>query len=154
MRTSEGRDLGRVLVEEGLARAFGVGRETPSGTHRDEWSAYLSDLELVAAIKRAGSWAHSDPEAIARMRAKEREEMRSLEAIDDAFAIQPPTSPVDLNSASLEDLMRTGLRESIADKVIQHRPFASIEQLLDVHGIGPVTFEKVKPYVKIKAIDD
>lgn len=149
IRTSEGRDLGHLLVENGLARAFGLGRETPTGTPRDEWDAYLKDLELVAAIGRQGIWAHSDPEQIVAMRKEEREEMRGLEAIDDALVVAPPSEPVDVNTASIEDLMRTGLRESLADAVVKKRPFEKIEDLLDVKGIGPVTFQKVRPYLVV-----
>lgn len=149
VRTAEGRDLGHLLVENGLARAFGLGRETPTGTPRDEWDAYLKDLELVAAIGRRGIWAHSDPAQIVAMRKEEREEMRGLEAIDDALVVTPPSEPVDVNTASIEDLMRTGLRESLADAVVKKRPFEKIEDLLDVKGIGPVTFQKVRPYLVV-----
>lgn len=53
--TTEGRrDLGEWLVEKGLARAFGFGRETPDGIHRDDWQAQLEDAELVAALRGRG----------------------------------------------------------------------------------------------------
>ena len=147
VRTSEGRDLGHLLVENGLARAFGLGRETPTATSRDEWDAYLKDLELVAAIGRKGIWGHSDAGQIVAMRKEEREEMRGLEAIDDALVVAPPSKPVDVNTAAIEDLMRAWLRESLADAVVRKRPFAKIEDLLDVKGIGPATFKKVRPYL-------
>lgn len=147
VRTAEGRDLGHLLVENGLARAFGLGRETPTATSRDEWDAYLKDLELVAAIGRKGIWGHSDAGQIVAMRKEEREEMRGLEAIDDALVVAPPSEPVDVNTAAIEDLMRAGLRESLADAVVRKRPFAKIEDLLDVKGIGPATFKKVRPYL-------
>lgn len=147
--TNAGRDLARLLVEDGLARAHGIGRETPTGTHRDDWTAYLEDLELVAAIRRLGVWEHSDPEAIVAMREQERADMRALESIDDALSIRPPAEPVDLNTASLEDLMRTGLRESLDDATIRMRPFESVDDLIEVRGIGPVTLEKVRPHVRV-----
>jgi len=144
-----GHDLGELLVEKGLARAFGFGRETPDGTHRDDWQAQLEDAELVAALRGRGVWKHCDPEKIVEMRREQREELRALEAIDDALVVAPPEETVDLNSASLEELVRTGLRESLADEVIKRRPFRSIEQLDDVPGIGPATLAKVRPYLKI-----
>jgi len=147
--TAGGHDLGELLVEKGLARAFGFGRETPDGTHRDDWQAQLEDAELVAALRGRGIWKHCDPEKIVEMRREQREELRALEAIDDAFVVAPPEEPVDLNSASLEELVQTGLRESLADEVIKHRPFRSIDQLDAVPGIGPFTLAKVRPYLKI-----
>jgi competence protein ComEA len=147
IRTADGDDLAQGLLEAGLARAFGMGRETPAGTSRDEWESFLKDLELVAAIGRKGVWAHSDAAQIVAMRKEERDEMRGLEAIDDALVVAPPSEPVDVNTAPLEDLVRAGLRESLADAVVKKRPFAKLEDLLDVKGIGPATFNKVKPYL-------
>ena len=147
--SAAGHDLGELLVERGLARAFGFGRATPDGTHRDDWQAQLEDAELVAALRGRGVWQHCDPEKIVMMRREQREELRALEAIDDALVVAPPEEPVDLNTASLEELVRTGLRESLADEVIKRRPFRSLEQLDDVPGIGPVTLAKVRPYLKI-----
>ncbi len=147
--TSDGRDLGQRLVENGLARTVGIGRETPTGTPRDEWDAFLKDLELGAALRGIGIWKHSDPEQIVAMRKEERDEMRALKAIDDALAVTPPTSPIDVNSASLEELMRAGLTEARADAVIRKRPFKSIDELDEVENIGEVTLEKVRPYLKI-----
>lgn len=148
--TTDGRDLGRLLVDAGLARNHGLGRGTPAGTPLDEWDAHLGDIELAAAIDGVGVWEHSDPEALVAMRKQERDDLRALEAIDDALTSQPPSTPVDLNTASLEELMRTGLRESLADGAIRLRPFESVDELIEVHGIGPVTLEKVRPYLRVE----
>ncbi len=149
---SGGRDLGEWLVEAGLARAFGFGRSRPDGTKRDDWQAELEDAELSAALLGRGLWKHCEPEKLVAMRREQREELRALEAIDDAFTLAPLEEPVDLNTASLEELVRTGLRESLADEVIKRRPFRTIEQLDDVPGIGPATLAKVRPYLKIGAL--
>lgn len=146
---SGGRDLGEWLVEAGLARAFGFGRSRPDGTKRDDWQAELEDAELSAALLGRGLWKHCNPEKLVAMRREQREELRALEAIDDAFILAPPGEPIDLNTASLEELVRTGLRESLADEVIKRRPFRSVEQLDDVPGIGPATLAKVRPFLKI-----
>lgn len=146
---SGGRDLGEWLVEAGLARAFGFGRSRPDGTKRDDWQAELEDAELSAALLGRGLWKHCNPEKLVAMRREQREELRALEAIDNAFILAPPGEPIDLNTASLEELVRTGLRESLADEVIKRRPFRSVEQLDDVPGIGPATLAKVRPFLKI-----
>lgn len=149
--TNSGRDLGEWLVEKGLARAFGFGRSRPDGTKRDDWQAELEDAELSAALLGRGLWKHCDPEKLVILRREQREELRALEAIDDALATAPPDEPVDLNTASLEELVRTGLRESLADEVIKHRPFSSVDELTNVRGIGLATLKKVRPYLRVSA---
>jgi competence protein ComEA len=147
--TAAGRDLGEELVEAGLARAFGFGRETPDGTHRDDWQAQLEDAELAAALRGRGLWKHCDPEKIVAMRREQREELRALESIDDAFTDDAPAEPVDVNSATIEELVRAGFRESVADEVVKRRPFRNLEELDDVPGIGEATINKVRPYLKV-----
>ncbi len=147
--TSERHDLAQLLVAKGYARAYGVGREMPDGTSRDEHESLLSDIELAAAIRREGAWSISNPDAIVEMRKEERDEMRGLEAIDDALAVKPPEEPIDINTATLEELVSTGLRESLADAAIRMRPFESVEEIEKVRGIGPVTLKKVSPYLKV-----
>lgn len=147
--TKSGKDLASLLVSNGLARSFGLGRETPAGTSRDEWSYYLSDVELAAAIKRNGAWEHSNADAMIAMRKAEREELLGLESIDDALSLKPPSSPIDVNTASLEEIVSTGLRESLADEVVKMRPFDKVDDLLKVKGIGPVTLEKIRKYFKV-----
>jgi competence protein ComEA len=147
--TADGRDLGELLVETGLARAFGFGRETSDGTHRDDWQAQLEDAELAAALRGRGLWKHCDPGKIVAMRREQREELRALESIDDAFTDDAPAEPVDVNSATIEELVRAGFRESIADEVVKRRPFRDLGELDAVPGIGPATINKVRPYLKV-----
>lgn len=150
IKTADGHDLSQILIENGLARTFGVGRERPDGTRRDDWESNLKDLELSAAIRRIGIWKHSNPDQIVTMRQTERAEAAGLAAIDDALAIRPPETPVDVNRASLEELVRTGLRESLAEQVIRKRPFTNIAELENIKGIGPVTMTKILPFLKIE----
>jgi competence protein ComEA len=71
----------------------------------------------------------------------------------------PPTvaaSPtiVNLNAAdgpTLETI--PGIGPVLATAILQHRdengPFASVDALLDVSGIGPATLESIRPYVSV-----
>ena len=52
--TNNKEDLGEKLVKLGLARAFGVYRETPQGRRRSEYRDWLKDIELQAAKRGAG----------------------------------------------------------------------------------------------------
>ena len=54
---------------------------------------------------------------------------------------------IDINSASKEELMQIkglGGEGIIAQRVIDSRPFNSIDNLIDVNGIGNVTLYKIK----------
>lgn len=150
VKMADGQDLARALVERGLARAFGVSRENPEGEPREDVEEALRDRELAAAVSKKGIWRHSDPAKIIALREQEREDMRGLAAVDDALAVKPPSEPIDLNTATLEELMTVGLRESLADQAIRHRPYRSVDELeAKVKGIGPITLEKVRPYLKV-----
>jgi len=63
----------------------------------------------------------------------------------------PATMIVDLNKASAAQLSYLpGIGEAKAKVIIDHRPYATIEDLEKVPGIGEKTFEKMKPRVKVE----
>lgn len=147
--TANNESLEELLVRSGLAKPTSIKRSTPGGKSAAERYQELQDCEIVAAIKRIGIWQHCDPDRLLEMREMDREDARRLAAVDAVFKTPLPSSPVDVNSATLEQLESTGLRKGLADKLVQMRPFDSIDQLTDVNGIGPKTLEKVRPYLKI-----
>lgn len=54
-------------------------------------------------------------------------------------------SCIDLNSASISELIEIdGIGESTAQKIIDARPFVSVEGLLDVSGIGDAKYAQMK----------
>ncbi len=54
-------------------------------------------------------------------------------------------SQVDINSASLVELDKlTGIGEVKAQAIIDSRPFSSVDDLIDVYGIGEATLDKIK----------
>ena len=57
---------------------------------------------------------------------------------------------VDINAAGREQLMSLpGIGESLAGRIIDARPYQSIDELLNVNGIGPHTLEQLRPLVKL-----
>lgn len=149
---SDGRDLASVLVEEGLARAFGVARETPLGLSGNDYREQLRDLELVAAVSRRGIWASTDLKKLAEDRARERREAAELAQI-----LRPsiPAGGIDINTAGVEELTTLeGVGPSLAKKIIEARGeelFRSAGDLARVKGVGPKLIEKISPHAKFGA---
>jgi len=79
--TADGNDLAILLVKNGLARTYGMGRETPDEISRDEMIEKLRDLETSAMLKRIGIWSESNPDQIVELRAKQRSEERELQEL-------------------------------------------------------------------------
>jgi competence protein ComEA len=154
--TADGADLADILVREGLARAYGVGRTGPTGVTQDEQRAHLADLELSAGLARRGIWAASDPEKLAAARAEERRDAADLAAVS-AAAKGPATTqsgepvaatPLNLNTASLAELdTLPGIGPALAKRIVAARPFATTDGLAAVPGIGPATLARLRPLV-------
>ena len=65
-----------------------------------------------------------------------------------------PTAPVDLNTATAEQLdTLPGVGPATAAAIIAHRsesgPFASVDELLDVRGIGEARLESLRDLVTV-----
>jgi competence ComEA-like helix-hairpin-helix protein len=147
--TSNNRDLASVLVEEGLARAFGVARSTPQGLTGNDYREQLRDLELVAAASRQGIWASTDWKHLAEDRANERREAAEIAQI-----LRPsiPEGGIDVNSATADQLVALeGVGPNLAGKIIQTRevaPFQSLEDMGRVKGLGPGVMKKIASSVR------
>ena len=66
-----------------------------------------------------------------------------------------PRFPIDLNRASAEELEQLpGIGPVLAARIVELRRqrgrFHSVEELLDVHGIGPKRLEQIRPYVVVR----
>jgi competence ComEA-like helix-hairpin-helix protein len=151
VQTAAGRDLAAQLVEEGLARAFGVYRATPDGRTADDYRARLQDLELAAAGARRGIWAATDWSRLPEERQAQRSEDQEL-----SLATSGPAKgsrPVDPNTAGKSELMTLpGIGEVLADRIIEARAqgrFRKAADLARVPGIGPALLEKITPLIVI-----
>lgn len=143
-----GEDLAVLLVNEGLARVRGVARETPCGISRDEYSAYLRDRELAAAMRRAGAWKDTDPERLVALRAEERAEERELQDIQIAIAENMPR--ININTASPEELMQIrGVGEVRAQAIINARPFKEQSDVFRVPGLPRSVANEVLNHIEM-----
>lgn len=72
------------------------------------------------------------------------------------FEIRDPVEPpvFDLNSASERALQKvSGIGETTARAIVEYRGthgnFSSVDELLNVRGIGQATLEKIRPYLTV-----
>jgi competence protein ComEA len=68
----------------------------------------------------------------------------------------PPAKPVNLNSASAEELQQVpGIGPATAKSIINFReksgPFRRVEDLLAIRGISKQALERIRPYVTVSA---
>ena len=150
--TAEGKDLAAQLVTEGLARAYGVYRESPAGLSRDDWKEELADLEFQAANRKAGIWQLTDWERLPEERRIERAEEAELRIAIEGGKVE--RGSIDPNTAARDELMKLpGIGEVTANRIIEgrdEREYQSAEDLTRVPGIGPKTLEQIAPFLSFK----
>jgi competence protein ComEA len=65
-----------------------------------------------------------------------------------------PTEPININTASKAELMTLpGVGEVIAERILEYRRtkrFETPEELMEVKGIGPKKFERLRPYIRVR----
>ena len=57
---------------------------------------------------------------------------------------------VDINQGSIDDLiMLNGIGESLAKRIIDHRPFKTLDELVQVSGINKVKLASLTPFITV-----
>jgi competence ComEA-like helix-hairpin-helix protein len=72
----------------------------------------------------------------------------------DAGKKKPPATPVNLNTATSEELQLVpGIGPVTAEKILQmresYRPFKSVDALLAIRGLGSKRLEKMRKYLTV-----
>lgn len=62
---------------------------------------------------------------------------------------------MDINHASVNDLvLLPGIGTVLAQRIIEHRPYHSLEELIDISGIGPVRWEIIREKFNVTPVID
>ena len=131
-----------IVVEQPDITVAVAGAVTRPGSYTLPWGSRLQD-----AVQAAGGFALGADQNLVNLAAP-------LGAGEAVFVPERQTAAgterVSINSASLAELdTLPGVGPAIAGRIIEGRPYASIEDLLAVRGIGPATLEKLRPFVTL-----
>lgn len=131
------------LASPALKRVEIKGEVQNPGTYRMKWDATLDDL-----IQEAGGLLDTaDPSSLSL-----------IQNVDPDSTIFIPSAKqteqqISINTASKEELCRLkGVGPSLAQRIIDYRsqkPFSSLEEIMQVKGIGEKLFAKFKEQIRL-----
>lgn len=141
IKTASGEYLTELLVKNGFARIYGYTRMTPDGTPRKIWQQHLRKLRADAIKNQRGIWQHSNPTSRFK---------KCKQSAADIDNLQIVCKPVNLNTATSQQLQAIkGIGKTIAARIIIHRPYRELQDLLRVPGIGEKKLETFAPCIMI-----
>jgi competence protein ComEA len=116
-----------------------------AGLAIDHWRRASPELvERLERVDRVERPAPSEPAPREPRRAPDRARERSAREV--RRAVRPPDGPLNVNHASAPELARLpGIGATLATRIVQARPFASLDDLARVPGLRRATLERVRP---------
>ncbi len=155
VRTKDG-DLCELLIFNGLARIHGTKSAPPGVASSAEEIARLQELERQAKEAHRGGWdiANMAKQPFMPLPGAAASSPTSLGMAQPAQPkgttgkIAPGSAKLDVNTVAKEDLERIpGVGPTMAERIIQVRPFKSADDLKKVKGIGDgKRYDELRPY--------
>jgi competence ComEA-like helix-hairpin-helix protein len=137
----DGKNLAEEIVAHGHARIYGLKANWPGGPRSSTFINKLKNLELTAREQKRGVWDES--------RFPRQSEAASTNASPNVPAVP---ARVNINSASFEELQKLPrIGPKLAERIIAHRPYKSVDELDRVPGIGPDTLKQLKPLITVES---
>ncbi len=129
-----------VVVERPPIRVSVEGQVAAPGLYELEFGARVADL-----LQAAGGFLPSAARPLVALAAP----------LTDGQVVQVPAltsltgvDRVSVNSAAAEQLQSLpGVGPAIAQRIVDHRPYSRVDDLLRVPGIGPSTLQRLRPLV-------
>lgn len=78
-----------------------------------------------------------------------------LSGYSQSCVIDPDSKKINLNSATVEELVTiNGISQTLAERIVAYRnengEFKTLEELMNVTGIGTKTYEKIRDSLTLK----
>lgn len=135
-------NLAEELVARGLCRIHGVRANWPDAERVDAWVGKLRLLEQIARQNHLGLW---NTNLFPRLAPP----LRQPSQTDPITQAAPLTVLIDLNRSSASELEKLpGIGPTLAKRIVDHRPYRSVDDLEKVPGIGKATLDKIRPWVR------
>lgn len=132
--------------ENGTIEVHITGRIKNPGVYKIENGTRLDDLIKLAG----GTMEDANIESLNLARKLKDEEKVVIKSVLDN---ENEEHLININKASKETLKNiSGVGEKMADKIIKYRqehPFSTIEELMNIPGLGKKKFEEIKLYITV-----